>query len=77
MLSQIMIDMSTTDTSEKIVDLVNSPEVQIMKEGEKDFIDIDFKNLEKGKFYRVEYEGGVYGVEKQDDGKIAYYEVVE
>ncbi len=73
---QIIIDM-TTDTSEKIVDLVNSPEVQIMKEGEKDFIDIDFKNLEKGKFYRVEYEGDVYGVEKQDDGKIAYYEVVE
>jgi hypothetical protein len=25
----------------------------------------------------VEYEGDVYGVEKQDDGKIAYYEVVE
>jgi len=69
--------MSTTDTSEKTVDLVNSPEVQIMKEGEKDFIDIDFKNMEKGKFYRVEYEGDVYGVEKQDDGKIAYYEVVE
>ncbi len=73
---QIIIDM-TTDTSEKTVVLVNSPEVQIMKEGEKDFIDIDFKNLEKGKFYRVEYEGDVYGVEKQDDGKIAYYEVVE
>lgn len=67
----------STDTSEKTVDLVNSPEVQIMKEGEKDFIDIDFENLEKGKFYRVEYEGDVYGVEKQDDGKIAYYEVVE
>ena len=72
----MIIDMSA-DTSEKTVDLVNSPEVQIMKEGEKDFIDIDFKNLEKGKFYRVEYEGDVYGVEKQDDGKIAYYEVVE
>ncbi len=67
----------STDTLEKIVDLVNSPEVQIMKEGEKDFIDIDLKNLEIGKFYRVEYEGDVYGVEKQDDGKIAYYEVVE
>ncbi len=76
MLGLIIIDMST-DTSEKIVDLVNSPEVQIKKDGEKDFIDIDFKNLEKGKFYRVEYEGDVYGVEKQADGKIAYYEVVE
>ncbi len=77
MLVQIMLIDMSTDTLEKIVDLVNSPEVQIMKEGEKDFIDIDLKNLEIGKFYRVEYEGDVYGVEKQDDGKIAYYEVVE
>ena len=76
MLVKIMTDMSI-DASEKTVDLVNSPEVQVMKEGEKDFIDIDFKKLEKGKFYRVEYEGDVYGVEKQEDGKIAYYEVVE
>ena len=77
MLGLIIIDMSTDASSEKTVDLVNSPEVQIKKDGEKDFIDIDFKNLEKGKFYRVEYEGDVYGVEKQSDGKIAYYEVVE
>ena len=70
--------MSTdTSSSEKKVDLVNSSEVQIMKDGQKDFINIDFKNLEKGKYYRVEYEGDVYGVEKQDDGKIAIYEVVE
>jgi hypothetical protein len=67
----------STDTSEKKVDLVNSPEVQIMKDGQKDFINIDFKNLEKGKYYRVEYEGDVYGIEKQDNGKIAFYEVVE
>ena len=63
----------SSDALEKIADLVNSPEVQIMKEGEKDFIDIDFKNLEKGKFYRVEYEGDVYGIEKQDDGKIKLF----
>ena len=67
----------STDTSEKIVDLVNEPEVQIMKEGEKDFINVEFKNLQVGKFYRVEYEGDVYGIEKQDDGKIVLYEVVE
>jgi hypothetical protein len=67
----------TSSSSEKKVDLVNSSEVQIMKDGGKDFINIDFKNLEKGKYYRVEYEGDVYGVEKQDDGKIAIYEVVE
>jgi hypothetical protein len=65
------------DNSEKIVDLTDSPAVQILNEGETDFIDIDIKNLEEGKFYRVEYEGDVYGVEKQDNGKIAFYEVVE
>jgi len=67
----------STDTSEKIVDLVNEPGVQIMKEGEKDFINVEIRNLQEGKFYRVEYEGDVYGIEKQDDGKIILYEVVE
>ncbi len=67
----------STDNSEKIVDLTDSPAVQILNEGETDFIDIDIKNLEVDKFYRVEYEGDVYGVEKQDNGKIAFYEVVE
>ena len=65
------------DNLEKIVDLTDSSAVQILNEGETDFIDIDIKNLEIGKFYRVEYEGDVYGVEKQDNGKIAFYEVVE
>ncbi len=63
--------------SEKKVDLVNSSEVQVMKEKEKDFIDINVNRLEEGKFYRVEYEGDVYAVEKLIDGKIAFYEVVE
>ncbi len=67
----------STDNSEKIVDLTDSPAVQILNEGETDFIDIDIKNLEVDKFYRVEYEGDVYGVEKHDNGKIAFYEVVE
>ena len=68
---------SNVDTLEKKVDLVNSSEVQVMKEKEKDFIDIDLKHLEVEKYYRVEYEGDVYGVKKLDDGKIAFYEVVE
>ena len=67
----------STDTSEKKVDLVNEPEVQIMKEGEKDFINVEIENLQEGKSYRVEYEGDVYGIEKQSDGKIILYEVVE
>jgi hypothetical protein len=68
---------SSSSSDEKKVDLVDSKEVQIMKDGKKDFINIDFKNLEKGKYYRVEYEGDVYGVEKQNDSKISIYEVVE
>ena len=71
------LDYKCPDTSEKKVDLVNEPEVQIMKEGEKDFINVEIENLQEGKFYRVEYEGDVYGIEKQDDGKIILYEVVE
>ncbi len=63
--------------SEIKVDLVNSSEVQVMKEKDKDFIDIDVNRLEEAKFYRVEYEGDVYAVEKVTDDKIAFYEVVE
>jgi hypothetical protein len=63
--------------SEKKVDLVNSSEVQVMKEKGRDFIDIDVNRLEEQKFYRVEYEGDVYAIEKLSDGKIVFYEVVE
>ena len=63
--------------SEKKVDLVNSSEVKVMKEKGRDFIDIDVNHLEEQKFYRVEYEGDVYAVEKSADGKIVFYEVVE
>lgn len=69
---------SGTDTSKKTVDLMNSLEVQVMKEEENgnDFIDIDFENLDEGKFYRVEYQGDVYSIEKLPNGNIAFYEVV-
>lgn len=63
--------------SEKKADLVNSSEVQVMKEKGRDFIDIDVNSLEEQKFYRVEYEGDVYAVEKLTNGKIVFYEVVE
>jgi hypothetical protein len=59
------------------VDLVNSSEVQVMKEKGRDFIDIDVNRLEEQKFYRVEYEGDVYAIEKLIDGKIVFYEVIE
>jgi CYTH domain-containing protein len=63
--------------SEKKVNLVNSYEVQVMKEKGRDFIDIDVNSLEEQKFYRVEYEGDVYAVEKLTNGKIVFYEVIE
>jgi hypothetical protein len=63
--------------SEKKVNLVNSSEVQVMKEKGRDFIDIDVNSLEEQKFYRVEYEGDVYAVEKLTNGKIVFYEVIE
>ena len=59
------------------MDLVNSSEVQVMKEKGRDFIDIDVNRLEEQKFYRVEYEGDVYAIEKLIDGKIVFYEVIE
>jgi hypothetical protein len=63
--------------SEKKADLVNSSEVQVMKEKERDFINIDVHGLEEQEFYRVEYEGDLYAVEKLEDGKIVFYEVIE
>jgi hypothetical protein len=48
-----------------------------MKEKGRDFIDIDVNRLEEQKFYRVEYEGDVYAIEKLSDDKIVFYEVVE
>ncbi len=68
---------SGTDTSKKTVDLINSLEVQVMKEEDgNDFIDVDFENLDEGKFYRVEYQGDVYSIEKLANGNMAFYEVV-
>jgi pimeloyl-CoA synthetase len=67
----------SSDNSKKTVDLVNESAVQILKEGQQDFINIDIKNLQENKFYRVEYEGDVYAVEKQSDDKLFLYEVVE
>jgi hypothetical protein len=65
------------DGSEKIVELINSSEVKVMKEGVKDFIDVDIENLDEGKVYSIEYQDDIYGVEKLTDGRIIFYEVVD
>ncbi len=72
-----MTGSTNMDANEKIVDLVNSPKVKVMAEGKSDFIDIDIDHMDKGKYYRVEYEGDVYSVEKQTDNKITLYEVID
>ena len=68
---------SSMDSGDKTVDIINSLEVQVMKEDGKDFIDIDFENLDEGSFYRVEYQGDVYSIEKLANGNLAFYEVID
>ena len=65
------------DNSEKIVNMVDSSKVQVMGENGKDLIDVDIENLDEGKFYRVSYQGDVYGIEKLDDGQLVFYEVID
>ena len=67
----------TMDSGDKTVDIINSLEVQVMKEDGKDFIDIDFENLEEGNFFRVEYQGDVYSIEKLASGNLAFYDVID
>ncbi len=71
------LGQSTIDTSEKIVNIINSPKVHVIKEAGKDYIDIDIEHLDKGTYYHVEYQGNEYSIEKLDDGQIAFYEVVD
>ncbi len=65
------------DTSEKVVDLIDSPKVHVIQEAGKDYMDIDIEHLDEGKFYHVVYHGDVYGIEKLADGQIAFYEVID
>ena len=75
--TDIEVGDSRMDSGDKTVDIINSLEVQVMKEDGKDFIDIDFENLEEGNFYRVEYQGDVYSIEKLANGNLAFYEVID
>jgi hypothetical protein len=65
------------DDSEKMVNLVDSSKVQVMSENGKYLIDVDIDNLDEGKYYRVDYQGDVYGIEKLDDGQLVFYEVMD
>lgn len=72
----IVLTLMSSNSSEKTVDLVNDSNAKVLKENQ-DFISIDVSNLNEGKYYRVEYEGDVYAIEKQNDGQLSLYEVVE
>ena len=63
--------------SEKFAELMHTSKVRVMKEGLKDFIDVDIENIDEGQVYGVEYQGNVYGIEKLPDGKIVLYEAVD
>jgi hypothetical protein len=65
------------DNSEKTVNLVDSSKVQVVSENGKDLIDVDIEQLDTGKFYRVDYQGDAYGIEKLDDGQLVFYEVMD
>jgi hypothetical protein len=65
------------DDSEKMVNLVDSSKVQVMSENGKYLIDVDIENLDEGKYYHVDYQGDVYGIEKLDDGQLVFYEVMD
>ncbi len=65
------------DNSEKIANMVNSSKVQLMGENGKGLIDEDIENLDGGKFYRVDCQGDVYGIEKLDGGQLVFYEAID
>ena len=65
------------DNSEKTVNLVDSSKIQVVSENGKDLIDVDIEHLDKGKYYRVDYQGNIYGIEKLDDGQLVFYEVID
>lgn len=65
------------DNSEKTVNLVDSSKIQVVSENGKDLIDVDIEHLDKGKYYRVDYQGNIYGIEKLDDGQVVFYEVID
>jgi hypothetical protein len=71
------IDNKEMNGPVKIAELMHTSKVRVMKEGIKDFIDVDVENIDEGQVYGVEYQGDVYGIEKLSDGKIVLYEAVD
>ena len=50
--------------------------VSVKTDKEKEYIDIDYQNLEQ-KFYLVQYQGEIYAVKKISQHELAFYDVVK
>jgi hypothetical protein len=51
--------------------------VNVGNDAEKEFIEIDFNNLQQDKFYLVTYHDEKYAVRKISDHELATYDVIE
>ena len=54
----------------------NSP-VVVERDSEKEYMDIDYRNLEKDKVYLINYQGENYAVAKKSDNEIVFYDVIK
>jgi hypothetical protein len=65
-MRQLLSQYSTVDTL-----------VSVKMDEEKEYIDIDYQNLEQNKFYLVQYQGEIYAVKKISQHELAFYDVVK
>ena len=54
----------------------NSP-ILIERDSEKEYMDIDYRSLEKDKVYLINYQGETYAVAKKSDNEIVFYDVIK
>ena len=54
----------------------NSP-ILIERDSEKEYMDIDYRNLEKDKVYLINYQGETYAVAKKSDNEIVFNDVIK
>lgn len=65
-MRQLLSQYSTVDTR-----------VSVKMDKEKEYIDIDYQNLEQNKFDLVQYQGEIYAVKKISQHELAFYDVVK
>jgi hypothetical protein len=55
----------------------DSQMVSVKNDGEQDYMDIEFQNLELDKYYLVQYHGETYAVRKISQDHLAFYDVIK